>query len=118
MKKYISVLFLGASLTALTACNDFLDREPESSVTPASYFSSVEDLAAYSINRYASNFTAISPGSYGIGPFAYDNATDNQAATGYSTRWVPGEWQTGSGSWDFTEIRNCNYFFEIGRAHV
>ncbi len=60
MKKYISVLFLGASLTALTACNDFLDREPESSVTPASYFSSVEDLAAYSINRYASNFTAIS----------------------------------------------------------
>ncbi len=112
MKKYISVLFLGASLTALTACNDFLDREPESSVTPASYFSSVEDLAAYSINRYASNFTAISPGSYGIGPFAYDNATDNQAATGYSTRWVPGEWQTGSGSWDFTEIRNCNYFFD------
>lgn len=42
--KYLPLLLLGASLTA---CNDFLDKEPESLVTPKAYFGSEADLAAY-----------------------------------------------------------------------
>ena len=58
--------------------------------------------------------TSNNQGSYGMGTFAYDNATDNQAATGYSSRWVPGTWKVGQdgGSWDFSNIRNVNYFLD------
>lgn len=110
--KYISMLVLGASL-GLTSCNDFLDKEPESNVTPAAFFTAEADLAAYTINLYGV-LTSIGPGSYGMGTFAYDNATDNQAATGYSSRWVPGNWKVGQsgGAWDFGNIRNVNYFLD------
>lgn len=110
--KNISLFMLGAALTGLTACDDYLNLEPESTVTPAAYFTAEADLAAYSINLY--NFTCINPGSYGISTFGNDNGTDNQAATGYSTRWVPGEWRVPSsgGEWDFTDIRHCNYFLD------
>lgn len=110
--RYLSIFLLGTTLTGLTACDDFLNMEPESAVTPAAYFTTEADLAAYSINLY--NFTSIAPGSYGISTFGDDNHTDNQAATGYSSRWVPGEWLVPSdgGEWDFTAIRNCNYFLD------
>ena len=106
------MLVLGASL-GLTSCNDFLDKEPESNVTPAAFFTAEADLAAYTINLYGV-LTSIGPGSYGMGTFAYDNATDNQAATGYSSRWVPGNWKVGQsgGAWDFGNIRNVNYFLD------
>lgn len=115
--KYLSILLLGASLTGLTACDDYLDVVPESSITPGSFFYAEADLAAYSIALYNSTFTYISPGSYGISIFGNDNGTDNQAATGYSSRWAPGEWQVPSsgGEWSkdgFAAIRNCNYFLD------
>lgn len=113
MKKYISILLWGALLAGFSGCNEFLDKEPESTVTPAAYFTAEADLAAYTINLY--NFTSIAPGSYGISIFGYDNATDNQAAVNYSSRWVPGEWLVSSSddnTWNFTQIRHCNYFLE------
>ena len=110
--KYISMLLLGATL-GLTSCDDYLDKEPESNVTPASYFTSADDLAAYTVNLYGV-LTSIGPGSYGMSTFAYDNDTDNQAGTGYSNRWVPGNWKVGQsgGAWDFGNIRNVNYFLD------
>ena len=41
IQKYsiLATVFCGASLFALTSCNDFLDREPLSSITPEIYFS-------------------------------------------------------------------------------
>lgn len=113
MKKHISILLSTViSLAVFSACDDFLNKVPESSVTPSAYFSAEEDLAAYTINLYNGSFTSISPGSYGIGTFGNDNGTDNQAQIDYSARWAPGEWLVGSGSWDFSAIRNCNYFFD------
>ncbi|HZJ80894.1 MAG TPA: RagB/SusD family nutrient uptake outer membrane protein [Dysgonamonadaceae bacterium] len=116
--KYLSTLLLSALLIGFSACNDYLDVQPESSITPEAYFTAEADLAAYSINLY--NFTSINPGSYGISTFGYDNHTDNQAQVGYSARWVPGEWKVGSTTsdddrnapWNFFQIRDCNYFFE------
>ena len=110
--KYISMLLLGVTL-GLTSCDDYLDKEPESNVTPASFFTSADDLAAYTVNLYGV-LTSIGPGSYGMSTFAYDNDTDNQAGTGYSNRWVPGNWKVGQsgGAWDFGNIRNVNYFLD------
>lgn len=110
--KYISMLLLGVTL-GLTSCDDYLDKEPESNVTPASFFTSADDLAAYTVNLYGV-LTSIAPGSYGMSTFAYDNDTDNQAGTGYSSRWVPGNWKVGQsgGAWDFGNIRSVNYFLD------
>lgn len=112
LKTFNHILLLGMALAGFTSCNDFLDREPEDKVTDAVYFTSEADLAAYAINLY--NFRSVSPGSWGIGFWADDNGTDNQASVGYSSFWAPGEWKVeqsvGNGSaWDFKQIRHCNY---------
>ncbi|MDO5608934.1 MAG: RagB/SusD family nutrient uptake outer membrane protein [Capnocytophaga sp.] len=116
MKRYIQhKLILGISVLALTACNDFLDREPLDQVTPEVFFYSESDLASYSINLYPSaNFATIGPGQYGLSIYRNDDATDNQAGPSGNARWMPGEWRVGTtdDEWNFNTIRSCNYFFE------
>ena len=115
--KYLSTLLLGASLTGLTACNDYLDVEPQSDITPSAFFYTADDLAAYTINLYNSTFDYIAPGSYGISIFGWDNDTDNQAGVNASaTRWVPGQWKVGTNNYwtqgNWGEVRAVNYFFD------
>ena len=111
--KYLSIFLLGASLTGLTACDDYLDVEPQSDITPAAFFKTAEDLSAYTINMYESTFDYIARGSYGISIFGNDNHTDNQATVGYSSQWVPGQWKVGnSNPWNWSNIRTVNYFFD------
>ena len=115
--KYLSTLLLGASLTGLTACNDYLDVEPQSDITPSAFFYTADDLAAYTINLYNSTFDYIAPGSYGISIFGWDNDTDNQAGVNASaTRWVPGQWKVGTSNYwtqgNWGEVRAINYFFD------
>ena len=111
--KYIA---LGCVALMVASCNDFLDREPKSDITPKTYFASEADLAAYTINQYT--FRSIDPGSYGISTFGDDNNTDNQASMSASSRWAPGTWQVGQdvgdwgSAWNFTRIRQINYFFD------
>ncbi len=94
------------------ACDDFLDREPLSDVTPEVYFRQESDLATYSISLY--HFPNHGNQSYNLGTFTYDNNTDNQASSGANNRWVPGEWKVGTsgGDWSFERIRKINYFFD------
>ena len=112
--KYLSIFLLVASLTGLTACNDYLDIEPQSDITPAAYFKNADDLAAYTINMYEATFDYIARGSYGISIFGWDDNTDNQAAVQASTtRWVPGQWKVGTNNpWSWSNIRSINYFFD------
>lgn len=113
MKNFAKYIFLimGSSML-LPSCNDFLDREPLDSVTPADFFKNEGDLAAYAVKHY--NFNTHN--GWGLGTWAADNATDNQAATDYDNKWIPGEWKTSETyndePWNFTAIRECNYFFE------
>ena len=114
--KYLSTLLLGASL-GLTACNDYLDVEPQSDITPSAFFYTADDLAAYTINLYNGTFDYIAPGSYGISIFGWDNDTDNQAGVNASaTRWVPGQWKVGTNNYwtqgNWGEVRSINYFFD------
>lgn len=106
----INLFTIALVMLFFTSCDDYLDREPLSDVTPNDYLWSEADLAAYTINQY--NFP--SHGGWNSGTFASDNHTDNQVTSNYSNIWVPGEWRVpqSGGAWDFTKIRNCNYFLE------
>ena len=104
------IIWAGLGFLALTSCNDYLDREPLSVVTPEAYLHSEADLAAYTIGRY--NFP--SHGGWNVGTFGNDNHTDNQAATIPHNRWIPGELRVpqSGGNWNFSNIREANYFLE------
>lgn len=117
MKKIIKYLFLltGGSFI-LTSCNDFLDREPLDSVTPDNFFFTENDLAAYAVKHY--NFTTHE--GFNAGIWKNDNATDNQAATDYDKKLIPGQWKVpeaynnpaSNDPWHFAAIREANYFIE------
>ncbi|QNE41957.1 RagB/SusD family nutrient uptake outer membrane protein (plasmid) [Hymenobacter sp. NBH84] len=115
MKKIMHTKKAGAvallAVWGLAGCNEFLDREPLSSVTPSNYFTGEADLAAFTVARYGMFPTH---SGFNVGTFGNDNHTDNQAASTYATRWVPGEWRVpqSGGSWDFGNIRQMNYYLE------
>lgn len=79
-----------AVLGFMTSCNDFLDQEPMSSVSPEKYLKDESQLEAYANKLY----TDILPGhAYGYGLYGEDNHTDNQAGFGYNNRYIPGQWK-------------------------
>ena len=103
---------LSAGMVA-TSCDDFLDREPITNITPESYFKQDSELAAYTINYY-NNIFGIPDGQYNAGPANWDDETDNSvvgdASLGY---FADNQWLVGAGqSLDFGMIRVCNYFFQ------
>lgn len=105
----LAVLTIVAAI-GFTSCDDYLDRAPLSNVTPNDYLWNEADLAAYSINRYS--FPTHS--GWGPGTHSFDNHTDNQATSGYASRWTPGEYRVpqSGGSWNFGNIRQANYFLQ------
>ena len=59
---FIQACFIAGGALTLTSCNDFLDREPLSSVTPEVYFQTVDHFAAYSIAKYQNYFPVMATG--------------------------------------------------------
>ena len=105
------IIFFLFATVLFTGCEkEFLDRQPLSDVTPEDYLNREADLAAYTVGQY--RFPTHS--GWNIGTFGYDNHTDNQASSGYSNIWAPGEWRVpqSGGSWNFGNIRQMNYFIE------
>ena len=112
--KNIYFLPIVAACGLLTSsCNDFLDREPISSITPAQYFNSAEELGAYAINYYTS-LIGTNDAAYSAGPLNVDNNTDNMVVGDASTKYFAADrWLVpSSGGPDFTLIRAMNYFLE------
>lgn len=103
---------------ALSSCNDYLNLEPTSSISPEQYLKEESQLAAYANGLY----TDILPshGNWSYGTFGDDQHTDNMAYTNYDNRFVPGQWKTeqnessteSSKEWYFKRIYSCNYFLE------
>ncbi|MBG6234768.1 hypothetical protein IWX76_001336 [Pedobacter sp. CAN_A7] len=110
INKYIYLLLACVGATTIVSCNKQLDMEPLSAVTPEKFLFTEADLAAYTIQQYSFP----THDGWNPGTFSADNHTDNQATTGISNIWVPGEWRVpqAGGNWDFTHIRNANYFIE------
>ncbi len=111
-RQSIIILSLAAGAFCFTACNDYLDRQPISSVTSEHYLNTESELASFGAAQYAA-LPAHQPGAYNIGIFKTDNNSDNQCAAEEESNFIPGERRVPqSGEWDFKKIRDCNYFFE------
>lgn len=125
--KYINiakVLLLSCSLAILPACDDFLDEEPQSEVSPEKYLLNESQLEAY-VNKYYAdydNWKSDSDDEGGMIPsfwgsengstYKDDNATDNQQGT--NGRYLKDTWtvaQSG-GKWNFTNINALNYYLQ------
>lgn len=112
MKKYNQIaiiIFFQAVL--FSACNDFLDKEPLSSLTPEQYLTTEANVASYATDLY--NILPVH-GEWDWGRFQDDNNTDNMAYVTPSDIFAPGYWRVGQtgGTYEFSGIYRCNYFFD------
>ena len=90
--KYLVGLMLAAVTTVgMTSCEDFLDREPMSSIAPEVYFSNATQLDAYLMYEYPNILDSHGNWSYGI--FGNDAGTDNQIGVTANDRWTKDRWK-------------------------
>ncbi len=101
-----------AALGAMTSCDEYLNQEPMSQVTPEQYFTDASHLEGYCNGLYTSVLPSHSNWSYGI--YGNDDATDNMSTLYYADKYVPGKWKTSmtDGNYTFTNINTINYFFD------
>lgn len=104
-----SVLLLS---TALVSCEDFLDKEPLSSVTPEDYYQSEEQIQAIANKLYEQ----VAP--YTLGAFS-DSNTDIQTGMSASGSYAEGQWKVSmtDSYWDWTKIRSVNYSLNTTLKH-
>lgn len=117
MKRHI--ILIAALTGTLCSCNDFLDKEPLSSVPTTSYLLAESDLADYSASLY-DQLPSHRPAQYGLEIYAKDNDSDNQIATEPNSKLVKGESRVAqsAGDWDFSKIRTINYFINRVRPNM
>ena len=86
-----------------TSCNDFLDSEPLSKISPEQYFTDASHLQAYADKLYSD---ILPSHGKGMGLFS-DAGTEDRYGTGY---WrVPNE---DDDNWNFSRIYKINFFFD------
>lgn len=107
-----TLYILGLTLTLVsTGCNDFLEKEPLSDVTPEKYLLNESDLTAYVCGIYPNILPSHVGWTYGM--FGWDINTDNMASLNYSTKFVPGQYKVphnDTSNWNFNNIYQLNYF--------
>jgi hypothetical protein len=118
------VLMTVLSVFILSSCDDFLNQEPLSAVSPEKYLQTPSQLQAYVDAYYVSgDYTGdgsipSASGSGGQSPYHDDDATDNQQGT--NNRYIKDSWtvpQSG-GMWSFTRIYALNYFIQTVQPRV
>lgn len=112
--KYLFSLMLAAVTTVgMTSCEDFLDREPMSTIAPEVYYSNATQLEANLMDEYPNILDSHSNWSYGI--FGNDAGTDNQIGVNANDRWTKERWKVPfeeSSNWDFSRIYRINFFLQ------
>lgn len=98
MKKYLMII--AAAALAFASC-DMLDKEPQSEMSPESYFKTEQDLQLFS-NTFYNNLLPKSP--YGYQSDHYVKQTMSDELHGGSYRIVP---NSGSG-WSWGDLRKMN----------
>jgi hypothetical protein len=99
------------------SCNDFLDREPLSNISPEMYYNREDQLAAFAVNYYTvilpctreNLSTPLHGGVESYQMYTRDNSSDNQISfQGTDVNWYsPDNWKTGSGGG--TTFGGCTY---------
>lgn len=112
--KYLFSLMLAAVTTVgMTSCEDFLDREPMSTIAPEVYYSNATQLEANLMDEYPNILDSHSNWSYGI--FGNDAGTDNQIGVNANDRWTKERWKVPfeeSSNWNFSRIYRINFFLQ------
>lgn len=102
---YTKIAMMAMTIT-FCSCNDLLDIEPSSSISPESYLREESQLNAFVLTKYPliSNNRVAEVGQ--------DRGTDNEAGIYYSELFTDGDYKVGEngGSWNFTTIYDLNYF--------
>lgn len=85
------------SCAGLLSCEDFLDREPLTDITPENYFTTADQVAAYTVNYYVDhlrdsrgNYLAHQTGQYNSGKTRNDDVTDNLLVSSGSLEYFAG----------------------------
>lgn len=115
MKKYIFIVTWALTLAgAMTSCDDYLDKEPLSSIPPEKYFTSEADLLNYCDGRYTEILPSHDNWSYGI--YGKDDQTDMMTKRWVDNKYQDGKWLTGLDNDDYknlwSRVNTINYFFD------
>ena len=105
MKLYkLSIIAVALSI-GLVSCNDFLEQDPPSQLTPESFYTSEDQIQA-AANQF---YTDILPGHGGwnYGTYTTDNNTDNQMSRTPGNQFSPTLYRTSNtnGSWNWSAVR-------------
>ncbi len=116
MKLY-KLSFIALTVAAgLVSCNDYLEQEPPSSLTPENFYTTEDQVQAAANQLY----TDILPGHGGwnYGTYVNDNNTDNQMSRSPNNKFTPTLWRTSNtnGDWYWNNIRNVNY--QLGQINT
>ena len=105
IKRVLPLFIVGATLTA---CEDFLDKQPPSYIVPEDYYRS-EDQVLASANKFYTDLLPSHGGNYGT--FQSDVHTDNQAGRSGDSKYAVGQWKVGidNGNWSWSAVRDINY---------
>lgn len=94
---------------ALTSCNDFLEQEPPSNLTPEGFYTTEAQAQAVANRLYQD----VLPyhGRWDYGWYTQDNNTDNQISLSPDNKFGSGLWKTSNtnDNWNWNDVRNVNY---------
>lgn len=108
-KNIILCCIAAASTLMLSSCEDFLDKEPLSSVVPTEYYKDEAQIQA-AVNQL---YTAVLPShtNWSFGIFGLDSGTDNQVGFDSEIKYTKGQWKVAleNDNWNWENIHNINY---------
>lgn len=108
MKLY-KLFLLALPILGATSCNDYLEQEPPSYLTPENFYTS-EDQVQAAANKF---YQDILPGHGGwdYGTYITDNNTDNQMSLYPDNKFGTGLWKVSNTNddWSWSNVRNVNY---------
>ena len=107
LKAFVAVTMVAGT----TSCEDFLNKEPMSDISPEAYFTSAAQLEANLNDEYPNVLPSY--GQWGYGIFGEDNGTDNQIGVTANDRWTKDRWKVPheeNDNWNFNRIYRINFF--------
>lgn len=100
---------LCTGVLSLSSCNDFLDQEPPSNLTPEGFYTTEAQAQAVANQFYQDVMP--NHGQWNYGWYTSDNNTDNQMSLWPDNKFGTGLWKTSNtnGNWNWNNVRNINY---------
>ncbi|MCC8188526.1 MAG: RagB/SusD family nutrient uptake outer membrane protein [Bacteroides sp.] len=110
MKRIKSLLFCPL-LLLLTACDDFLDRQPLDVISDADYWKTESHVRTYSYGFYTRYFAGYGSGGSN-GPFFLGQTLNDDIAHNVQNDFTPLRIPETDSGWTFTTVRKANYMLE------